>query len=94
MVERCIGLLEGVGLRCWSDRSVGRQSVAAAIENATSMVFFMSGSAVESRYCYEEVHFALEANKTCFAVSFTSARQLGSLAGAGDVRGVCDAGST
>ena len=93
MVERCIGLLEGVGLRCWSDRSVGRQSVAAAIENATSIVFFMSGSAVESRYCYEEVSFALEANKTCFAVT-SSARQLGSLAGAGDVRRVRDAGST
>jgi hypothetical protein len=63
-----IDWLEGQGFAVWFDEAIEAGSrwsddLARAVEGCSAFLFFLSPRSVTSRYCLDEVHFALECGR-------------------------------
>ena len=63
-----IDWLKGQGFTVWFDEAIEAGSrwsddLARAVEGCSAFVYFLSPRSVSSRYCLDEVHFALECSR-------------------------------
>jgi len=63
-----IAWLQGQGFTVWFDEAIEAGSrwsdgLARAVEGCTAFLYFISPRSVSSRYCLDEVHFALECSR-------------------------------
>ena len=68
LVVREIDWLRQQGFEVWFDEAIEAgqrwsEDLALAIEGCAAMVFFMSPRSLSSRYCLDEIHFALECGR-------------------------------
>jgi len=68
LVVREIDWLREQGFEVWFDEAIEAgqrwsEDLALAIEGCTAMLFFMSPRSLSSRYCLDEIHFALECGR-------------------------------
>jgi len=63
-----IAFLKGEGFEVWFDEAIAVGSrwsddLARAVDGCAAFLFFLSPRSVSSRYCLDEVHFALECSR-------------------------------
>lgn len=68
LVVQEIGWLREQGFEVWFDEAIEAgqrwsEDLAIAIEGCGAMLFFMSPRSLSSRYCLDEIHFALECGR-------------------------------
>lgn len=68
LVVREIDWLREQGFEVWFDEAIEAgqrwsEDLALAIEGCAAMLFFMSPRSLSSRYCLDEIHFALECDR-------------------------------
>ena len=68
LVVQEIEWLQGQGFEVWFDEAIEAgqrwsEDLALAIEGCAAMLFFMSPRSLSSRYCLDEIHFALECGR-------------------------------
>lgn len=70
--------LKGQGFTVWFDEAIEAGSrwsddLARAVEGCAAFLYFMSPRSVSSRYCLDEVHFALECSRPIVPVEIAPA---------------------
>jgi hypothetical protein len=68
LVLQEIDWLRSQGFEVWFDEAIEAghrwsEDLALAIEGCAAMLFFMSPRSLSSRYCLDEIHFALESGR-------------------------------
>lgn len=78
LVVQEIDWLREQGFEVWFDEAIEAgqrwsEDLAIAIEGCAAMLFFMSPRSLSSRYCLDEIHFALECNRPIVPVEIEPA---------------------